>query len=211
MQLPSSTVVNRFLPKEKFYSKTSMSSKLKQLFTDEIEKITWSNKIAPETLNITAGEYAELQVFEITIKGADINTAILRHIDTFILYPILFIVYKNGYQKAVISYKEQGVRNKDSMKVDSYFDTGWVKDLELNIKGRSVDEIYKNYLLQIAPNLKTDGHRTTKEAVDQNKAKQAIQSQIDALNKQIHNELSLAKKQHLARQRHALEQERDSL
>lgn len=210
MQLPSSTVVNRFLPKEKFYSKTSMSSKLKQLFTDEIEKITWSNKIAPETLNITAGEYAELQVFEITIKGSEISTAALRHIDTFIPYPILFIVHKNGSQKAVISYKEQGVRNKDSMKVNSYFDTGWVKDLELNIKGRTVDEIYKNFLLQIAPNLKTDNHKTTKEAVEQNKAKQAIQNQIDGLNKQIRGEVSLAKKQDLARQRHALEQERDS-
>jgi hypothetical protein len=188
-----------------------MSSKLKQLFTDEIEKITWSNKIAPETLNITAGEYAELQVFAIIIKGSEISNAVLRHIDTFIPYPILFIVHKNGSQKAVISYKEQGIRNKDSMKVDSYFDTGWVKDLELNLKGRSVDEIYKNYLLQIAPNLKTDGHKTTKEAVDQNKAKLAIQNQIDGLNKQIRSEVSLAKKQDLARQRFELEQQRNEL
>ena len=205
MQLPSSTVVNKFLPKEKFYSKTSMSSKLKQLFKDEIDKITWSNKIAPESLNITTGEYAELQVFTIVIKGSEISTSVLRHIDTFIPYPILFIVRKNGSQKAVISYKEQGIRNKDSMKVDSYFDTGWVKDLELNLKGRSVDEIYKNFLLQIAPYLNTNHYASTKEAVEQNKAKQAIQSRIDSLNKQIRGELSIAKKQDLARARHDLE------
>ncbi len=96
------------------------------------------------------------------------------------------------------------------MKVDSYFDTGWVKDLELTLKGRSVDEIYKNYLLQIAPSLNSESHKTTKEAVEKNKAKQAIQNQIDGLNKQIRGEVSLAKKQDLARQRHALEQERDS-
>lgn len=211
MQLPSSTVVNRFLSKEKFYSKTSMSNKLRQQFTDEIEKITWTNKIAPETLNITADEFAELQVFEIILKGSEISTVVLKHIDTFIPYPILFMIKKNGSEKAVISYKELGVRNKDNMKVDSYFDTGWVKEVDLTLKGRSVDEIYKNFLLQISPTLKSTQHVTTKEAVQLNKSKQNIQNQIDGLNKQIRGELSLAKKQDLARQRHALEQERDAL
>ena len=40
IELPNSTIVNRFLPKEKFYSKTKMSTKLRKQFTDEIEKIT---------------------------------------------------------------------------------------------------------------------------------------------------------------------------
>lgn len=203
---PSSTVVNKFLPKEKFYSKTSMSSKLKQLFTQEIEKITWSYKISPGTLNITAGEHAEIQVFEILIKGSEISRSVLKLIDTYIPYPILFIVYKNGSKKAVISYKELGIKNKDTMKVDSYFDTGWVNDLDLSIKGRTVDDIYKNFLLQVAPNLKSEHHITTKEAVEQNKVKQDIQKRIDGLNKQIRNELSLSKKQALARLRYSLEQ-----
>lgn len=207
MLLPKSTVVNRFLPKEKFYSKTSMSNKLRQQFTDEIEKITWTHKISPDTLNITADEYAELQVFEINLKGSEISTAVLKHIDTFIPYPILFIIKKKGLEKAVISYKELGVRNKDNMKVDSYFDTGWVKEVDATLKGRSVDEIYKNFLLQISPTLKTTQHLTTKEAVLLNKSKQNIQNQIEALNKQIRNELSLAKKQDLARQRYELEQQ----
>jgi hypothetical protein len=37
MELPRSTIVNRFVPKEKFYAKTVITAKLKQLFTDEIE------------------------------------------------------------------------------------------------------------------------------------------------------------------------------
>ena len=211
IDLPASTRVNRFVPKEKFYSKTTMSPKLRQQFTDEIEKITWTNKISPDTLNITAGDYAEFQIFEVILKGSNISTSVLKHIDTYIPYPILFIINRSDTSKAVISYKENAVRNQNNMKVDSYFETNWQQNLYLELKGRSVDEIYKNYLYQIAPSLSQTKQTNAKEAVELSKAKQAVQSQIDALNKQIHSELSTAKKQELARQRFELEQQRNEL
>jgi hypothetical protein len=206
MELPRSTVVNRFVPKEKFYSKTTINAKLRQLFTDEIEKITWKNKISPETLNITAGDYAELQVFEIALKSAEVSPAVLKHIDTFIPYPILFLVKKPGAFKAAISYKEATTKNNDIMKVDSYFETGWQQDASLELKGRSVDEIYKHYLYQIAPQLQRVSSTTAKVAIETNKEREKLQKQIDAMNRQIANEPSIAKKQELARERHALEQ-----
>lgn len=211
IDLPVSTVVNRFVPKEKFYTKTSISAKLRQHFTTEIEKITWTNKISPDTLNITTGDYAELQIFEVNLKGPNVSTAVLKHIDTHIPYPILFIINRSGAYKAVISFKESTIRNQNNMKVDSYFDTGWQQNLNLELKGRSVDEIYKNYLYQIAPNLSQTKQTNAKEAVEYSKVKQSIQSRIDSINKQIHNELSVAKQQELARQRLELEQQRNEL
>ena len=211
IDLPASTVVNRFVPKEKFYSKTSMSSKLRQQFTDEIEKIRWTNKISPDTLNITSGDYTELQVFEVTLKGSDVSVAVLKHIDTYIPYPILFIINKSGSYKAVISFKEKAIRNQNNMNVDSYFDTGWRQNLNLELKGRSVEEIYKNYLFQISPDLRHAKQANTKDAVELTKVKQVIQDQIDVLSKQIHNEISTAKQQDLARQRFELEQQRNEL
>lgn len=205
MDLPRSTVVNRFVPKEKFYAKTTITTKLKQHFTDEIEKITWKNKISPDTLNITTGDYAELQVFEIALKGAEVSTAVLKHIDTFIPYPILFIVKKPGAIKAAMSYKESTAKSSDVMKVDSYFDTGWRLDLSLELKGRSVDEIYKHYLYQIAPQLQRVSNISAKVAVETNKEREKLQKQIDALNRQIADEPAIAKKQELARERYLLE------
>jgi len=209
MDLPKSTVVNRFIPKEKFYNKTKLNSKIKQLFTDEIEKITWLNKIAPETLNIRAGDYGELQIFEIKLKISNISLAVLKHIDTYIPYPILFIINKSNASKAIISYKENVSKNQDNMKVESYFETGWEKQLNLELKGRSVDEIYKNYLFQIEPSLKNINRTDTKEAVASVKYKYSLQAQIDSINKKIKNELSDSKKQELARERFKLEQERN--
>lgn len=206
MDLPRSTVVNRFVPKEKFYAKTSVNTKLRQLFTEEVEKIRWSNKISPDTLNITSGEYAELQVFEITLKGAELSTAVLKHIDTFIPYPILFILNKENVLKASISFKESNSKSEHQMKVDTYFDSGWKQSLDFEIKGRSVDEIYRNFLFQIAPSLKKTNQKNAKAAIETNKEKQAIERQINAINKKMSSEPSIPKKQELARERHALEQ-----
>ena len=205
MNLPESTFVKRLVPKEKFYTKTSITTKLRQLFTDEVDKIRWANKISPDTLNITAGQYAELQVFEITLKGAELSTAVLKHIDTFIPYPILFILQKENALKASISFKESTNKSEHQMKVDTYFDTGWNQSLSLELKGRSVDEIYKNYLYQIAPELRSTNQVSTKVAVEQNKQHSKVQKQIDAIKRQIVNEPSVARRQEMAHQRQALE------
>lgn len=211
MDIPTSTVLNRHVPKEKFYTKTSVSAKLRQLFTDEIEKITWRGKVAPDTLNITADGYAELQIFEIALKGSELSVAVLKHIDTFIPYPILFILNKPGSTKAVISFKESAIKNENQMKVDTYFDTGWKDALLLELKGRSVDEIYKNYLYQIAPQLRDASQTTAKAAVETNKARDRLQKQIATLNRQLANEPSIAKRQEIARQRHELQEQQGQI
>lgn len=206
MDLPASTVVNRFVPKEKFYSKTEVSNKVKNLFVSEIEKIVWANKIAPSTLNISPGKLLELQVFELTLKSHDISESVLKHIDKHIPYPILFIVKRDSSLKAVISYKEQNLRNEHSMKVDSYFSTNWSTENNLDLKGNSVDSIYRNYLYQIAPELKISDNSSARQAVESYKVNLKVQKQIDQINTQMRSEPSIAKKQVLARQRHSLEQ-----
>lgn len=207
MNLPTSTVVNRFVPKEKFYSKTAVSNKLRELFTDEVEKIVWVHKISPATLNITAGEYEELQIFEIALKKDELSLQILKHIDTFIPYPILFVLKKAGLSKIVISYKEPVSAKSSLMKITTYFETDWQKEADLVLKGRSVDEIFKNYIRQIAPQLDITSKPDVKTAIEDNQAREKIIKQIDALNRAILHEPSVAKQQELARERYSLEQQ----
>jgi len=207
MDLPASTVVNRFVPKEKFYSKTDVSPKVRQLFISEIEKITWSNKIAPSTLNISSGKLLELQVFEVQLKSHDISESVLRHIDKHIPYPILFIIKRDSSVKAAISFKEQNQRVENNMKVDTYFSTNWGAEVNLQLKGNSVDSIYQNYLYQIAPQLKNEKSGNAKQAVESHKVNLKVQKQIDQINKQMKSEPSIAKKQELARKRHQLEKD----
>lgn len=205
IKLPATTIVNRYIPKEKFYKKTLINNKLREKFTDEIQKITWLNKISPTTLNIAPGKYQEMQVFEVILKSEDISRQVLKHIDTFVPYPILFILKRSDSVKGLISYKEHNITNNNNMTVDTYFDTGWQGDIELVLKGRSVDEIYHNFVYQIAPQLNPDINKDIKSAIEFDKEKNIILTQIEKLNCQIKNEPAIAKKQNLARERNLLE------
>ena len=93
------------------------------------------------------------------------------------------------------------------MKVNAYFETNWQSDFELELKGRSVDEIYKNYLHQIAPSLDLKPQTNVKTAIKDSQDREKIIKQIDALNRAILHEPSIAKQQELARERYSLEQQ----
>ena len=93
------------------------------------------------------------------------------------------------------------------MKITTYFETDWQNEADLALKGRSVDEIYKNYLRQIAPQLDITSKPDVKTAIEDNQAREKIIKQIDALNRAILHEPSVAKQQELARQRYSLEQQ----
>ena len=83
--LPKTTVVNKTIPKVKFYEKTGADSKLKQLFIDDIEQITWKYKLSKDTINLDEGKKVkEIEIFEINLKHKDLSKDILKTIDKFI-------------------------------------------------------------------------------------------------------------------------------
>jgi len=47
------------IPKQKFYEHSDISPALKKAFSAQIASIHWRNKIAPEVLNLAAGQEAQ--------------------------------------------------------------------------------------------------------------------------------------------------------
>ena len=205
--LPESTLVNRFIPKDKFFKKTSMDSKLKQQFTNEIEKITWTHKISPDTLNITKDDtLEELQIFEILLKDRDISKAVLRHIDNSMPYPIIYILRrKTGDVKVMTSKaflkKQYGINTTN----DDFIDTRWSRPSgKFVLHGNIVSHIYIGFLVQMT-GIDKQPYSDPKTALERWERNQGLKKQIDVINKKIRSEVSLAKKQELARKRYELE------
>ena len=74
LNLPKNTEFGRRIPKTKFYQYLSLPNKVKQQFVDEIDTITWQNKISPDTIGISAGEeVAEIEVIEIKLHQKDFS------------------------------------------------------------------------------------------------------------------------------------------
>ncbi len=211
IEFPEYTKVGRIVAKENFYSGIDIATK--NLFQEEITRIVWEYKLAPETINLPAKKWPEIEVFRIVLKNESISEKVLKTIDSMVPYPILFIIEKDMLKKAVICYKEQGQKNENVAKVDTYFYTEWNDERFQNLKigGLDIDAVFGNFVRQIAGDELTfaklaDVPKTIKEDVETLKEREKIQKQIDILTRKINTEPSLGKKQELAEERYKLKQ-----
>lgn len=193
LNLPKTTEVNGFVAKAKFYKQAGITPKIHDLIEQQIERITWANKVAPTTMNISSGVIQEFQVFHIQLKTPDLDNLALVFIQKAVSQPILFTISGPRGVRAIAVTK-----NADSKPLT--LATDWQADLSLELKGNSTDTIYKNYLLQLSPVFAAVGGDTEKHS-EVTKLKRGI----DALSAKIKRESQINKRQELARERHELE------
>lgn len=154
-QLPSSTLVNRKIPKNKFYEKLQANHHLKELFTEQVESIIWKHKLSKDTIRLEPKEdIEEIQIFEIHLKEQTYSLDLLRSIDKAIPYPILHILMYEDQAKLAIAYKERNQTDDNRSVVRSYHETDWqpVESIELNIlQGLDLKAVYENIIRQLLP------------------------------------------------------------
>ena len=193
LHLPRSTEFNKFVAKTNFYKRANMTPKIHNFIEQQVDRITWSNKVAPTTMNISSGEVVEFQVFHIQLKTPDLDNAVPIFIQKSVPHPILFVISgARGVRVIAVT------KNADSKPV--IVATDWKPSLSLELKGNSTDTIYKNYLLQLSPSFAAVGGDI---AMHSEVAK--LQRAIDALSAKIKRETQINKRQELARERHELE------
>lgn len=126
---PKAAAFGKILTKSKIYEHATPTSKVKELFVREIEKIIWAYKLSPATINLPAsGGVQELQVFTIALRAGTLSHEVLQTIDKSIPSPILFLLNYNGKSRFVAAYKRQSEVDKSKWVVSSYFETAWMSE-----------------------------------------------------------------------------------
>lgn len=198
--LPQSTEFNRRIPKQKFYENLNVTPVLKRVFVEQIKVIWWRNKIAAATTNLAAGEtVTEIEVFEVCLSAPQLDEAVLRQIDKEIPYHILFLLeYEDKYQ-AWTAYKEPAGSGTNAFKVGSYYHTDWMEEtaLPLKLDGLNVDQVYENFVRQIAGEVLSGTGETLKESVERDTRRRELERQIAALQVKVRREKQLNKQVHL--------------
>ena len=148
--LPIRTKVGRVVPKKAFDEYTN--TKQKKLFTDCIQRISWTHKLSADTVNLDAKDIQEIQVFKIELKQKSDILKILEIINKFIPYHIVFWVEYN--QEAFISAASihPHPTNDGVAVIDWTFTSDWFnKDdnsYAFNLKG-SIDAVFKDLCVQL--------------------------------------------------------------
>ncbi|MEC0140925.1 DUF4391 domain-containing protein [Paenibacillus macerans] len=154
-QLPSSTLVNRKIPKNKFYEKLQANHHLRELFTDQVESIIWKHKLSKDTIRLEPKEdIEEIQIFEVHLKVQTYSLELLRSIDKAIPYPILHVLTYDGQAKLAVAYKERNQTDDNRSVVRSYHETDWqpMESIEMNIlQGLDLKAVYENIIRQLLP------------------------------------------------------------
>ncbi len=190
--LPKNTEFNRRIPKQKFYENLSVTPSLKRVFVEQIKVIYWRNKIASSTMNLGAGRTTtEIEIFEIKLAAPELDTSVLRQIDKEIPYHIVFILEYEGKYQAWTAYKEEAASGNNAFKVGTYYHTEWLPEAELPLKvnGLNIDEVYENFVRQIAGDaLLVQNSETLKKSVERDARRRELQKKIEALQAKVWKE-----------------------
>ncbi|WP_418587142.1 DUF4391 domain-containing protein [Phocaeicola sp.] len=187
LNFPTTTVVNKAVPKNAFYGRSS-DSNLREFLTREFESIVWLYKLAPATLNVEDGEHVhEIDVFYCKMKEDKYSIKPFSTMDGLLPRHTIFIIEYGEKIDLLMHPKEMLFVHGEQkwkcgvgeLKRDVQIDTK-----TLNIQGQSMDVVYNGLLCQIS-GLSASTKEEYKEQVDLRKQLESIQKQIMTLQKKI--------------------------
>lgn len=124
---PAAAAFGRVIPKRKIYEYAGANTALKDRFVREIEQITWTHKLAPDTVNLPAtDQLAEIEVFRLDARTELVSTDILRAVDRAIPHPLMFEVVRGTRIKLIAAHKRPSVSDPSRWVLSEYFGTDWL-------------------------------------------------------------------------------------
>ena len=140
IDLPTTTAVNRRIPKEAFYKHLPLTKVLKEKFVSDVERISVENSLTKENLNLTVDSgIKEILLLTVVLKKQEFDARVLEAIARQNQHKLVFqLAYEGNRQLALYHGK--------------LYRTEWmdVAKLELKPKGFSLDEIWDSFVEQIA-------------------------------------------------------------
>jgi len=152
---PKQAHFGKMIAKSKIYEYTNITTILKDKFVAQIDKITWQYKLAPETINLTATpSVPEIQIFDIRLKGNDVDEVLLRVIDKAIPFPIIYQIHRGDEVKIKAAYKRPSDADKSKWVIEAYVESDWMpEDTQKTVLPISLDlsKLYEQILKALIP------------------------------------------------------------
>lgn len=216
-EYPAKAKFGRTVPKSKLYENAKISTKLKDKFVKQIDKIVWKYKLAPETTNLGATDNVpEIQVFAIYLKGDEIDDVLLQIIDKAINFPIIFQLYKSDQIKVKSAYKRPSASANNKWVIETYFESTW---LDKNTKKQPMPQaldlsgLYEQILQSLMPTeiIDTKTSQTLDQQVDKIKKIESAQKQLDKLQVKLTKEKQFGRKADINKQLKIKQKQLDKL
>lgn len=194
LNLPQNTIVNRIVPKNTFFKELETTTAMRRHFTDDIERIVWSNKLAPSTINVDDGDNVhEIVIFTVELKHPDCPNDVFAFIDRNIPRHTVFELSFSDKIKLHVNYKQWSDIQHTKFEIIETFTTDWMdaQNFEFRIDGKNLDCVYDNFVRKIAGERLTFKDAELKNAVMLTQQKASIEKKIEILKNKIRKEPQL--------------------
>lgn len=191
---PKSAAFGRTVPKTKFYEHGNVRKALREMFVDDVQRITWSYKLAETTIRLKGTDAVpEIQVFALETKGGDVADDVLAAIDRSVHFPIIFEVSKGEEIRTAAAQKTLA---GGAPKTGPYFTTGWLPitaDRRPLPAALDLPALYEALLSSLLP-VATRRGESVSDATERIDEARKLQSEIAALERRLRNEPQLNRK-----------------
>ncbi len=181
--LPQLTEMSKQLPKKSIYTKFQMNTAAKEKIDADISRITIVNEIAPNKVNIPAGEDVKsFFVLLVSLKKKEYDEKTIATLSKLIPQNILFVLeYENESRLAIYHTK--------------VMQTVWMptEKQKVDLKGLNLDTVWENIVIAVG-RVNIEKGNTLDEQIEINDKKQKLEKEIARLEKQARAEKQPKKK-----------------
>ena len=198
--LPKATEMSKQLSKKAIYAKFQMNTAAKEKIDADISRITIVNEIAPNKVNIPAGdEVKNFFVLLVSLKRKEFDEKTIATLSKLIPQNILFILECGNESKLAIYHTK-------------IMQTDWkpTEEQRIELQGLNLDKVWENIIKSLEL-----GVWNEELSLDENLAlhqkQDKLKKEIDKLEKQARNENQPKKKYELVQRIKALNKQLKSL
>lgn len=181
--LPQLTETSKQLPKKAIYTKFQMNTAAKEKIDADISRITIVNEIAPNKVNIPAGEDVKsFFVLLVSLKKKEYDKKTIATLSKLIPQNILFVLeYENESRLAIYHTK--------------VMQTAWkpTEEQRVELKGLNLDTVWENIVIAVG-GVNIEKGNTLDEQIEVNDKKQKLEKEIARLEKKARAEKQPKKK-----------------
>ena len=181
--LPQLTEMSKQLPKKASYTKFQMNTAAKEKINADISRIMIVNEIAPNKVNIPAGEDVKsFFVLLVSLKKKEYDEKTIATLSKLIPQNILFVLeYENESRLAIYHTK--------------VMQTAWIptEEQKIELKGLNLDTVWENIVITVG-GVNIEKGNTLDEQIEVNDKKQKLEKEIARLEKKARTEKQPKKK-----------------
>ena len=211
---PPQTTFGKSIPKSRIYTHATPTRRVRDLFVSQLSEIVWAHKLSPETLRLPATpSVPEIQIFDLHLKGEELDDDVLQTIDRAIPYPVIHRLYSKKGVAWCAAFKRPSEADSSQWVVGARFRTPFASPPAVYPPLPPALDLGKLYAALFAPLLPLPPRmgEDLSTHVARCEAYLRLRRQIDQLTARLHRERQFNRKVELNRELKPLQAELEAL